>query len=106
MSAPQSGAVRVVLNLAQALEERMIDWLLAQSANGVFASVPVHGYGEPTSRLSVGEQVGGRTRRFEFQIELAPDELDGFIAALEQHFGQADIRYCAIPVLRQGRLDR
>ena len=65
-----SGTVVVTLDLSSALEERVIDWLLARPDVATFTSAIVHAYGADSRGLSTAEQVSGRQRRAELTIEL------------------------------------
>jgi hypothetical protein len=96
-------AVIVTLNIVPALEERIVDWLLARDEGG-FTSRAAHGHSSHHDLLSAAEQVSGRQRRLEFEVELPADALDRFIAELSEAFTNADLYYTAVPVLRSGHL--
>lgn len=57
----------LVLTLAPALEEDLIDYLLNQEAVVSFTSQQMHGHGDQGA-LSVAEQVSGRRKRMQYQI--------------------------------------
>ena len=95
--------VIVTLNIVPALEERVVDWLLSRGDGG-FTSRAAHGHSSHHDLLSAAEQVSGRQRRLEFEVELAAAELDDFIAELSDAFANADLYYTVVPVLRSGHL--
>lgn len=100
---PMPQGVIVTLNIVPALEERVVDWLLARDDGG-FTSRSAHGHSSRHDLLSAAEQVSGRQRRLEFEIELPAAELDEFIAELSSAFASADLYYTVVPVLRSGHL--
>jgi hypothetical protein len=101
-SSRPSGVI-VTLNIVPALEERVVDWLLSRDDGG-FTSRAAHGHSSRHDLLSAAEQVSGRQRRLEFEVELRSTALDGFIADLSDAFTNADLYYSVVPVLRSGHL--
>jgi len=97
-------SVAVVINVAPAAEERVVDWLLERSPNGGFTTYAVHGHGSSPETLSVAEQVIGRQKRIEFRAELPAHALDDFLAELMAAFDGSDAYYFVFPVLRSGHL--
>ena len=97
------GGVIVTLNVVPGLEERVVDWLLARNGGG-FTSRAAYGHSSHHDLLSAAEQVSGRQRRLEFEVELAAGTLDTFIAKLSEEFANADLYYTVVPVLRSGHL--
>ena len=98
------GVVAVTLNIAPALEERVIDWLLARGDVAVFTSVVVHAYGADSRTLSIAEQVSGRQRRVELSIELPAMAVEGWLDELAAVFVGMEVGYRVTPVLQSGRL--
>ncbi len=96
--------VAVTFNVAPALEERFIDWLLVREEVAGFTSYTVHGHGSDHDHLTVAEQVSGRRRRTEFRVELARAALDPLLAALSTDFAGVDLYYVVLPVLRSRHL--
>ena len=92
----------VVLNVPPVVEEPVVDWLLARENGGGFASSPVAGHSSANVGLSAAEQVSGRQRRYQFQVQIELTELDAFIAGFREEFGAADVRYWVLPVLTAG----
>ena len=101
-TAPSS--VAVTLSFTPALEERVIDWLLTRDDVATFTAYAVDAHGAGHEALSVAEQVSGRQRRIEVRVELPAAALDGWLEALGNAFGAADVRYFVTPILRSGRL--
>ena len=101
-AAPDTAAV--TLNVAPALEERVIDWLLAREDVATFTSAVVYGYGADSQGLSVAEQVGGRRRRSELTIEVPADAVDAWLTDLATAFAAMEIGYRVTPVLLSGQL--
>jgi len=106
MSEQPINTLTVTLNVVPALEERVVDWLLARDDAIGFTSYAVHGHGADPGRLTVAEQVSGRQRRMEFRVELSAAALDGFLAELGTEFAGVDLYYFVSPVLRAGHLRR
>lgn len=101
---PNGATVVVTLNVAPALEERVVDWLLELEQG--FSSASIHGHGARDSELSVAEQVSGRQKRVEFRTEMAAATVDGFLAALATRFAGTDLYFFVTPVLRSGHLHK
>ncbi len=98
-----SGAL-VVLTVAPALEEPMIDWLLGRADGGGFTTQPVAGHSSRHDGLSTMEQVTGRQRRIQFQVQIGGDALAGFLDDARAVFGGADVHFWVLPILEGGRL--
>jgi hypothetical protein len=96
--------VLVVMTVAPALEEPVIDWLLARPENSGFTSLQAFGHSSRNEHLSPTEQVTGRQRRTQFQVAMQRDRLDAFLAAARQTFAGADFHYWVVPVIAEGRL--
>jgi hypothetical protein len=97
------GLVAVTLSLAPALEERVIDWLLARGDVATFTSVVVHAYGGDSRGLSVAEQVSGRQRRVELTVELPAGAVDRWLEDVATAFVGTDLRYRVTPILLSGQ---
>jgi hypothetical protein len=97
--------VLVVLNILPALEERIVDWLLARSGGGGFTSFPVSGHSTRHEGLTAAEQVAGQQRRQQLNVQMPVREVDGFLAELQQLLGAADVRFWVLPVMRGGTFD-
>ena len=88
----------VVITIVPNLEEPLIDWLLAREQPTGFTSMPVFGHGSRHEYLSTAEQVSGRQRRVQFQIEMAMDRVEPFLQELRADFEGAHMRYRIQPL--------
>jgi len=96
--------VLAVISSPPSLESQLVDWLLARDGGSGFSSAAIHGHSTHHDHLSVAEQVSGRQRRLQFQVQLAAAELDRFLDDLKAEFGGADLHYWVLPVLAGGHL--
>jgi hypothetical protein len=94
----------VVLNVPPELEEAVVDWLLERVGGAGFTSFEVSGHSTSHQGLSVAEQVSGRQRRQQFQVQIDADVVQGFLSDARDSLGAAGIRYWVLPVLQAGRL--
>lgn len=104
MTSQKSDQALIVLNVPPSLEESLIDWLLGRDDGTGFTSFPVFGHGASHSSLSAAEQVSGRERRQQFQVQLDAGAVDHFLHDIEQSFGTAGIRFWAMPLTVTGHL--
>ena len=95
--------ILVVLTIPPSLEEPIVDWLLEKHKTG-FTSQPVSGHSNQLEGLSPAEQVAGRRRRVQFQIELNTNAVDSFLESAASEFDGADIHYRVVPILAAGHL--
>ena len=96
--------VAVTLYLSSALEERVIDWLLARPDVATFTSAIVNVYGADSRGLSTAEQVRGRQRRAELTIELPVDAVEAWLDDLAAAFAALEVVYRVTPILVSGHL--
>ena len=101
---PLPGQVLVVITSPPSLESQLVDWLLSQDGGTGFSSAAVHGHSTHHDDLSIAEQVSGRQRRLQFQVQLSADGFPDFLSALKCEFGGADLHYWVVPVLAGGHL--
>ena len=99
---PLGASALIMLTLSPALEDSLIDWLLANDDISGFSSVPVRGHGAQHFRLSHTEQVTGRQRRVQFQIQLPWESVEEFIASARSQFTGTDVHFWVLPVLADG----
>jgi len=104
MNASMNGQVLAVLAVPPALESQLVDWLLLREGGTGFSSTPIHGHSTRHEHLSIAEQVSGKQRRVQFQIQLDAARLDEFLSGLHQDFSGADLHYWVVPVLAGGHL--
>ena len=93
----------VILNLAPALEESLIDWLLAREGGGGFTSLAAQGHSTRHDHLSVAEQVSGRQSRQQFQIQMPTAAVEAFLEEIQAAFGGAAIHFWVLPIMQSGR---
>lgn len=101
---PTFGDVLLVLSVRPALEEAVVDWLLAWRGDTGFSRVLVDEHSAEHRHLSAAEQVRGRQRRLQFQIRMPADGLERMLDAARQEFGNADVHYWVLPLLDGGHL--
>ncbi|MCP5145083.1 MAG: DUF3240 family protein [Gammaproteobacteria bacterium] len=95
--------VLVVLTVPGELEEAIVDWLLEHGPGG-FTTCPVRGHGADAARLTLAEQVSGRQRRLQFQVQIDGEACSSFLSGLRASLPGADIHYWVLPVLGGGSL--
>lgn len=95
----------VVITTSPALEEPMIDWLLASEHQTGFTSMPAFGHSSRHEHLSTAEQVSGRQRRVQFQIQLATRRVDPFLWELRADFEGADLHFWVQPLYSNVAVD-
>jgi len=96
--------VLLVLSVRPALEEPVVDWLLAWQGDSGFSSIRVEEHNARHDQLTPAEQVRGRQTRVQFQLRLPAERLDALLTAARQTFGGADFNYWVLPLLDGGHL--
>lgn len=104
MSVSNTEQALVVLNVPPSQEEAVVDWLLARGGSG-FTSQPVFGHSSDHDNLSPAEQVSGRRRRLQFQIQMPSASVDTFLREGRERFGTADAHYSVSPLIACGPLE-
>jgi len=94
----------LILLVVPAMEDTLIDVLLAEPHISGFTSTKASGHGVKSSALSMVEQVAGRQNRVQFLIEAKTEDLQGLIANLKQRFANSDLHYILLPVIESGRI--
>ncbi len=94
----------IVLNVPPNLDETIVDWLLAREGASGFTSFPVFGHSTSHDGLSAAEQVSGRQRRQQFQIQICQDAVDTFIDDARLAFGNAGVHFWVLPLYSGGHL--
>jgi len=95
----------VVLNVPPSLEEAVVDWLLEHRGRNGFTSRVVHGHSTSHLDLSAAEQVSGRQRRLQFDIQMAGATVKDFLNSAREQYGRADVRYWVLPLFAAGTFD-
>jgi hypothetical protein len=104
MSAPLPEQVLVAITSPPSLESQLVDWLLSQDGGTGFSSATIHGHSTHHDHLSIAEQVSGRQRRVQFQVQIDANRLNDLLAALKGEFAGADLHYWVVPLLTGGHL--
>ncbi len=94
----------VILNAPPGIEEALVDWLLARKGGAGFTSSPVQGHSTRHDHLSIAEQVSGRQRRQQFQVQMPSAAVDEFLDGLRSSLGAAGIHFWVLPISRSGHL--
>ncbi len=94
--------ILLVLMIDPALEEDLVDYLLAADDVAGFTSLDAAGHGE-RGAMTIAEQVTGRRRRKRFEILLDEGDVDGVLGGLADQVGRG-IHYWSTPVLSSGRI--
>lgn len=103
MTMIESTEALVVLNVPPQLEETVVDWLLERVGGAGFTSYRVSGHTTKHEDLSAAEQVSGRQRRQQFQVQIDADVVQGFLSDARDTLGAADVHYWVLPVMQTGR---
>lgn len=83
------------------LEERLVDWLLAQQHQG-FTTLACEGHGVSPHQLDIAEQVAGRQDRVALWIVLPLGRARALVDALRAGFGGAGLHYWISPLIESG----
>ena len=86
------------------VEESIVDWLLEHEAIEGFSSVEAYGHGMRQSGMSLLEQVSGRQRRVQFQIQTSHELVAHLLPELRDKFHGSGLFYLVSPLLDCGRL--
>lgn len=89
----------VILNAPSALEEAIVDCLLALESEHGFSSFPVNVHHHKNLGLSLSEQVSGRQKQICFHIHICDTDAKLLLNRLQAEFSGAGIQYKALPVL-------
>ena len=88
-----------------AIRNSLVDWLLSYQNELVFTSATIDCYGLDPKSLNLAEQVTGRQRTLEFQIQTTVEMARDICKELRLAFPGAHLRYWIQPVLETGYLD-
>jgi Protein of unknown function (DUF3240) len=89
----------VILNVALALEEAVVDCLLTLESEHGFNSFPVSVHHHENKGLSLSEQVTGRQKQICFQIHIDEAGSKVLLKRMKEEFAGAGIQYWVVPVL-------
>jgi hypothetical protein len=99
----ESATAWILLTVPTELAEPVADWLMDIAAPG-FTGYPVSGHSGKGHGLSLREQVGGRRRGYQYQIEIPAADVANLLAQLRAAFTGSRIRYAVLPVVTSGAL--
>jgi len=88
-----------------AVEEQVIDTLLAIGETGVFASASACSHGFAPGELSTGEQVSGRSRATLVQVLVPKRRVASLIVQLQGDLARSGVRFWITPVIQQGAFE-
>ncbi len=88
-----------------AVEEKLLDVLLAHHTNEILTSVGIHSHGTAHARLSTEEEVMGRSRSMHIHVLLDEEALLRLVQRIRGEFSGTGIRYWATPVAFQGEVE-
>ena len=97
------GICILMLNVAPALDEDLVDYLLSIEEIVGFTSYTVYGHGQHQG-LSVAEQVSGRRKRSQYELIVKVSTISLIISGLAETVGR-DIVYWQQPVSNFGRIE-
>lgn len=85
-----------------AVEERVLDALLATAGIDIFASTPAFAHGFEHGALSPEEQVSGRSGSGLVQVLVEAGRLDALLDELQPELARTGVRFWVTPVIRRG----
>lgn len=94
----------LLLYTPPSLEESVVDWLLENAEAQGFSTAEVFGHGMRQTGMSLLEQVTGRQRRIQFQVQADRELAARLVADLGQRFAGAGLYYVILPVSDCGSL--
>ncbi|MEE9397429.1 MAG: DUF3240 family protein [Methylococcales bacterium] len=96
--------VLLTITAQPGLEETLVDWLLTKKSGQGFSSFPIDGHSNHHEGLTLSEQVRGRKRSIQFQIQLNAEELPSIVRSLENKFSGTGLHYWVTPITQHGRI--
>ena len=87
-----------------AVEEKLLDTLLAHAGSEIFTSTPTYSHGIALDRLSATEQVMGRSRAIQVNVLLTHSEFALLRELLAREFAGTGLRWWACALAFQGDL--
>lgn len=94
----------LVIVTTPALEESLVDWLLARESLSGFSSTRIDGHGSRQTELSLAEQVMGRQRKVMFHVHMDCTSVSVLLDALCTDFRGAGLHYWVMPLLDAGKI--
>ncbi len=97
---------KILLSLivAPAVEDSVVDWLLARKENIGFTSFPVYGHGSSVQSMTQAEKVTGRKKQILFQTYLSIQQSQSIVEELITDFKGSGMHYWTVPVIEGGHI--
>jgi hypothetical protein len=95
----------LVIVTTPALEESLVDWLLARDELSGFSSTRIDGHGSRQTELSLAEQVMGRQRKVMFHVHTDCTAVTQLLGLLRTDFAGAGLHYWVMPLIEAGKID-
>ncbi len=95
----------LIIVTTPALEESLVDWLLARDELSGFSSTRIDGHGSRQTELSLAEQVMGRQRKVMFHVHTDCEAVTQLLSLLRTDFAGAGLHYWVMPLLDAGKID-
>ena len=95
---PDERPLLLLISAPRALEERVIDWLLARDDVGTFSSAAVDVHGVDPAALVGAERVSGRQRKIEFRVRIPASHLPELASAVRAEFAGAELDWFAVSI--------
>jgi hypothetical protein len=97
---------KILLSLivAPAVEDTLVDWLLARRENIGFTSFPVYGHGASEQAMTQAEKVTGRKKQILFQTYLNRQQSKVIVDALITDFKGSGMHYWTVPLIEGGHI--
>ena len=87
-----------------AVEQTLVDWLLAREDVSGFSTAPVSGHGTAHEKLSMSEQVEGRQSQLMFHTQLPLESARAVVEQLRADFHGAGLHYWILPAIEGGHI--
>jgi hypothetical protein len=100
MTDTNNDSVLALVTVPPTLEELLIDLLLEKEATSAFTSVAAHGHGTDHDQLSLAEQVSGRRKQVQFQVEVPLAAAPALLSSLQEAIPGGDFHCCFLKMLR------
>lgn len=94
----------ITINVSPALEEAMVDCLLAFETAQGFSSFAVSAHDHRNQGLSIAEQVTGRQRKMRFQMYIDKNHVSALLTKIKADFSGTGLHYWIVPVLEHGEI--
>jgi Protein of unknown function (DUF3240) len=94
----------IIINAPFALEDAIVDCLLALEVNHGFTSMPVNMHHHHNQGLSLSEQVSGRQKQICFQVQIDVAGAKTLLSRLQENFSGSGLVYKLLPLQQSGTI--